>query len=289
MLREQAPEFADLPIRRSPTSGSSNWVFRLGEDLAVRVPRTEGYVRDLLNEIRWLPHLAPKLPVRVPAIVAVGHPSQLLPRPWTVVSWVPGELPVAGDATQQGQLARTLGDFLRTLHEVDTDGAQPSAQQWGYRCGEPVTDIIDEWADQAANALADLFDPAAVREAWRRLREVPPPSRPTCLVHTDLSSENLLTHPDGRLAGVIDFGGVGVGDCSVDFLYAWGMLGAPARQVLRTAAGADDATWARARAWAFVGPGLLTIDSYRHSMPARTARLVTMVEAVADEVGVDLR
>lgn len=71
MLREQAPEFADLPIRRSPTSGSSNWVFRLGEDLAVRVPRTEGYVRDLLNEIRWLPHLAPKLMLLL-AVKAVG-------------------------------------------------------------------------------------------------------------------------------------------------------------------------------------------------------------------------
>lgn len=289
MLREQAPDLAGLPIRRSPTAGSSNWVFRLGEDLAVRVPRTDGYAPDLLNEIRWLPHLTAKLPVPVPAIVAVGHPSRLLPRPWTVVSWLPGELPVAGDATQQDQFARTLGDFLQAFHEVDTDGAQPNAQHWGYRCGEPVTDIIDEWADQAADALVDLFDPAGVREAWRRLRQVPPASRPACLVHTDVSPENLLTHPDGRLAGVIDFGGVGVGDRSVDFLYAWSMLGAPAREVLRAAADADDATWTRARAWAFVGPGLLTIDSYRHSMPARTARLVTMVETVAHEVGVHLR
>ena len=83
--------------------------------------------------------------------------------------------------------------------------------------------------------------------------------------------------------------GVGVVDRSVDVIYARSMLGAPARHVLRTAAGADDATWTRARAWAFVGPGPLTIDSYRHSMPARKAHLITMVEAVVDEVCVHLR
>ena len=103
-----------------------------------------------------------------------------------------------------------------------------------------------------------------------------------------MSSENLLVAPDGSLAGVIDFGALGVGDRSVDLLYAWSMFEAPAREVLREAAGADDATWARARAWSFVGPGLLTIASYRERMPRRTARLVAMVEAVAGEVGVRL-
>lgn len=160
---------------------------------------------------------------------------------------------------------------------------------WGYRCGEPVTDTIDEWADRAASELADLFDEAAVHEAWRRLRRVPPATELPCLVHCDVSSENLLVHPDGSLAGVIDFGGMGVGDRSIDFLYAWSMLEAPARRQLRQAADAHEATWIRARAWAFVGPGLLTLATYRNSMPARTDRLITMVEAVAAEVGVRLR
>lgn len=257
--------------------------------MAVRMPRTDDYTQDLLNEIRWLPQLAPKLPVPVPTLVAVGQASELFPRPWTVVSWVPGHLPVALDDGQQGRFARTFGDFLQTLHGIDTDGAQPGAEHWGYRCGEPVTDTIDAWAEQAATALADLFNPAAIREAWRRLREVPPPTGHACLIHTDLSPENLLTHLDGRLTGVIDFGGLGVGDRSVDFLYAWSMLEAPARQVLKAAAAADEETWARARAWAFVGPGLVTIANYRHSMSSRSASLITMVETVAAEVGVELR
>lgn len=289
LLREQAPRLAGMPIRPSSTSGSSNWVFRLGETLAIRLPRSENYVADLVNEVRWLPHLAPELDVAVPDVVAVGQPSETFPRPWAVVSWVPGEVPLALDGTQQALLAGSLGTFLQSLHAVDTTDAPTEPGHWGYRCGEPVTDTIDGWAEQAAAELADVFDPAAVREAWQRLRDVPPASEPACWVHTDLSEENLLAHRDGRLAGVIDFGGVGVGDRSVDLLYAWSIFGASAREILRAASGADDATWARARAWAFVGPGLLTIADYRGTMPSRVERLTSMVDTIAAEVGIRLR
>lgn len=289
LLRAQAPRWAHLPVRPTPTSGSSNWVYRLGDELAVRLPRSDGNVPDLLNEVRWLPHLADRLPVAIPRVVAVGEPTQHFPRPWTVVSWVTGDPPRQLDPDQQGRLARSLGRFLRSLHELDTYGAPAGAASWGYRCGEPVTDTIDAWAEHAAAALTDLFDEAAVREAWRRLRDVPPATGPPCPVHTDVSAENVLTHADGRLAGVIDFGGTGVGDRSVDLLYAWSLLEAPAREQLRVEAGADEATWVRARAWAFVGPGLRTIADYRDVMPARTAGLTRMVEAVAAEVGVRLR
>lgn len=289
LLREQVAGLAHLPVAASDTSGSSNWVFRLGDTMAVRMPRTDGYAADLRNELRWLPHVAGGLPVPVPTVVAVGQPTPFFPRPWSVVSWVEGDLPLELDEAQQRQLALTLGAALQSLHAIETDGTPAGAEHWGYRCGEPVTETIDGWADQAAATLADLFDPGAVREAWRRLREVPAATRPPGLVHTDVSSENVLTSPDGRLAGLIDFGGAGVGDPSVDLLYAWSMFDPPARHLFRTSAGADDATWCRARAWAFVGPGLLTLHHYRTSMPTRTERLTRMVEAVAGEVGVRLR
>lgn len=289
LLRRQAPHLAHLAVREISTSGSSNWVFRLGDELAVRLPRTDGYVPDLLNEVRWLPHIADKLPAPVPRVVAVGDPSEQFPHPWTIVSWVAGDLPGTLDAAQQARLAVTLGGFLRTLHAIDTDGASAGSADWGYRCGEPVTDAIDGWADRAAAELADLFDERAVREAWRLLRDVPPATEPPCLVHCDVSAENVLVRSDGSLAGVIDFGGMGVGDRSIDFLYAWSMLDAPAREQFRKVADVDEETWIRARAWSFVGPGLLTLANYRGSMPVRTERLSTLVEAVAAEVGVQLR
>ncbi|MFT4295795.1 MAG: aminoglycoside phosphotransferase family protein [Micropruina sp.] len=292
LLREQVPELAAEGVRPSPTTGSSNWVFRVGDHYAARLPRADSYADDLAKEARWVPRLARELPVSVPDIVHQGVPSGLFPRPWTVVTWVPGDLPGDLGPDEQTALAENLGRFLRGLHTVDTQGQRPGAERWGYRCGEPVTDTIDTWAETAAaelSELSDLFDPRRVRRAWQKLRDVPPASTPPCWVHTDLSAENLLVGPDGQLVGVIDFGGLGVGDRSVDLLYAWSLFDQPAREALRRASGADEATWLRARAWAFAGPGLTTILSYRHSMPTRTARLTRMVEAVADEVGISLR
>lgn len=265
-------------------------MFRVGEHHAVRLPRADCYVADLMKEARWLPQLAPNLSVRVPDLVFLAQPSPLFSRPWAVVSWVPGDdVPGELGPAEQLLMARTLGEFVSSLHAVGTHGLIAGPSRWGYRCGEPVTDTIDAWAETAADGLTDLFDPRQVRRAWSRIRDVPQASTQPNWVHTDLSAENLLVGPDGRLVGVIDFGGVGVGDPSVDLLYAWSMLDQPARAVLGSASGVDEAAWLRARAWAFVGPGLLTILNYRTSMPSRTARLSRMVEAVADEVGVALR
>ena len=289
LLREQFSALAGQDVRPSRASGSSNWVFRVGDECAVRLPRSDSYTADLLTEAQFLPRLAPHLGVPVPEVRFLAEPSVEFPRPWTVVSWVPGETP--GELAPEGQarMAAALGRFLGRLHEVDTLGLDAGSQRWGYRAGEPVTDEIDGWAHSAADQLADLFDPVQVRAAWRRIREVPPASRPPCWVHTDLSVENLLASSDGDLVGVVDFGGLGIGDRSVDLLYAWSMFDASAREVLYSESEADEATWLRARAWAFVGPGLLTMAHYRRSMPERTARLTSMVEAIAEEVGISLR
>jgi aminoglycoside phosphotransferase (APT) family kinase protein len=288
LLREQFPQLAGENVRPSNAEGSSNFVYRVGDECAVRLPRSDSYSADLLTEARWLPRLAPHLSVPVPEVRFLAEPSDVFARPWTVVTWVAGETPKELDPAEQARMAVGLGRFMRQLHRVDTFGLSSGSEQWGYRAGEPVTDVIDGWADTAADHLRDLFDPRQVKEAWRRIRDVPPASNLPCWVHTDLSAENLLATPDGDLAGVIDFGGLSVGDRSVDLLYAWSMFDEPAREVLRSESEADEVTWLRARAWAFVGPGLLSIQNYRHSMPNRAAKLTKMVEAVAEEVGVSL-
>lgn len=289
LLREQFPTLASREVRPSHASGSSNWVFRVGDECAVRLPRSDAYIADLLNEAHFLPRLGPHLTVAVPEVLFLAEPTERFSRPWTVVSWIPGEPPLAFGAPEQVRLAASLGQFVRRLHRVDTFDLEPGPERWGYRAGEPVTDVIDGWVDSAAHQLEDLFDPGQVKEAWRRVREVPATSAQPCWVHTDLSSENLLATSGGDLTGVLDFGGLGIGDRSVDLLYAWSMFDSPARQVFRQESGADQATWLRARSWAYAGPGLLTIANYRHTMPARTATLTTMIETIADEVGITLR
>lgn len=109
LLREQAPHLAGLPIRPSPASGSSNWVFRIGEDLAVRLPRSDDYVGDLEKEVRWLPRLGPDLPVPVPEVVAVGRADERFPRPWAVVTWGAGGVPVVAGRAAAGPFGRIAG------------------------------------------------------------------------------------------------------------------------------------------------------------------------------------
>lgn len=288
LVDEQVPELADEPLVRSAESGSSNVVFRLGQKWAVRLPRSARYARDLQKELRWLPQLHPSLSVPIPVPHHQGRPTAEFPFEWAVMSWVPGTTPDELDADAQERLAVGLGRFTRELHAIDASGLPSGIDVWGYRCGDPVTDEIDDWASSAAAELTDLYDPSRVAEAWRRIRDVPP-SEVSCWVHTDLAAENLLVSHAGDLAGVIDFGGLGVGDPAVDLLYAWGLFDPPARETLRRAARVDDATWARARAWSFVGPGLLSLAHYRDSMPTRAARLRRMVEAAAADVGVVLR
>lgn len=219
----------------------------------------------------------------------LGQPSTLFARPWTVVTWVPGEPPGDLIPKQQLVLAEGLGRYIVELHRAPTFGEPAGPGRWGYRQGEPVTEETDRWVDQAAAALSDVYDPDAVQEVWVQVRRVPQASGPTCWVHADLSAENLLVGPDGELLGAVDFGCLGIGNGAVDLLYAWSLFDAPARERLRTTSGVDEATWLRARAWAFGGPGLLTLSEYRGTMLARTARLHRQVEAVAAEVGVDLR
>ncbi|MBZ4497340.1 MULTISPECIES: phosphotransferase [unclassified Dermacoccus] len=289
LLREQAPHLAQLAVRPSPASGSSNWVFRVGGHLALRLPRSDDYATDLGDEITWLPTLGAGVRTPIPRVEFVGTPSETFPRHWAVVTWIEGRTPTNLDASAQRSLASSLGEFVAELHAVDTDGEVGGAERWGYRCGDPVTDATDAWVDQAAATLSDLFDPTQVRLAWARLREVEAATGSRTWVHTDLSTENVLVRDGGTLAGVIDFGGLGVGDPAVDLLYAWDLFDAPARAVFARAAAADEATTARARAWAFPGPGLVTLAEYRDSMPERTVRLTRMVEAVAADVGVRLR
>ena len=135
LLLEQFPDLAREDVRPSSASGSSNWVFRVGGKFAVRLPRSESYTADLLTEAQFLPRLAPHLSVPVPAVRFLAEPSALFPRPWTVVTWVPGHCPVGLNPSAQKRLATTLGRFVRCLHRVDTWGMDPGAGAVGLPRG----------------------------------------------------------------------------------------------------------------------------------------------------------
>ncbi|MFI6858923.1 aminoglycoside phosphotransferase family protein [Streptomyces sp. NPDC050421] len=267
LIAAQFPRWAGLPATRVGTAGTANAMYRLGEDLVVRLPRTAGSADDTAKEHRWLPRLAPALPVAVPVPLGAGVPGYGYPYPWSVYGWLDGKCPTAGDTTEAAPLARDLAEFVTALHRIDpADG--PSS----YR-SEPLTARDRE----VRKALADLtteIDVAAVADVWETALRAPAPTGPPVWIHADLQPGNMLT-ADRRLTAVIDFGCLGLGDAAVDLIAAWYVLPAGARDTFRAAAEADDAAWARGIGWA-LSIALMELQHYRetNAFMADTARHV---------------
>jgi aminoglycoside phosphotransferase (APT) family kinase protein len=246
LLRDQFPRWADLPLERVDSGGTVNAIYRLGDELAVRLPLTASGARSLDWEGRWLHRLAPLLPVRIPAVVASGAPARGFGWNWAVHRWIEGETAVEGQLTKPDSLARELAGFVTAMRKVSLPDA-PRA----YR-GVPLA-TVDKATRAAIGELrltSEPFDADEALAAWERALAAPPWTGPDCWIHSDLMPSNLLV-AGGRLAAVLDFSTAGTGDPACDLIPAWNLLQAHARTVFRGAAGMDDATWARARGWAF--------------------------------------
>jgi aminoglycoside phosphotransferase (APT) family kinase protein len=291
LLEVSCPSYAGLRLRRLDASGSSNVLFRLGDDLLVRLPRQPGGTSAIETEQRWLPYVAAPLSVPVPQILAVGEPGFGYPERWSVVRWLEGEVPTGpthGEAPRSA-LARDLASVVTTLRglAVPDEAAADPGLRW-YR-GEPLSrmDASTRRAIAECRAIDGLdLDLDACAAAWETTMRLPGVSDrvPPRWHHADLAAENLLVQ-DGRLAGVLDFGGLAVGDPTVDLGVAWDVLDPVARELFRDLVGVDEATWLRGRGWA-LALGVMTFPYYWSTMPDRCAQRRAMTRAVlADAVG----
>jgi aminoglycoside phosphotransferase (APT) family kinase protein len=237
LLAEQFPEWTGLPLHRVEPDGTVNAIFRLGDDLALRLPRRGGSTTPGGTEFDWLPRLASMLPLEIPIPVAQGRPSRDYPWFWDVHTWVDGEIaPV--EAIDPIAAARDLARFVAALQQVDPAGA-PQGR------GIPLAQ-----RDVGMRHWFDSFhgDPA-VHEEWKRALAAPPWDGPPVWHHGDLDVRNWLVR-EGRIRAVIDWGSMGVGDPACDVMVAWKLHSREARDAFRKALPTDDATWQRARGWA---------------------------------------
>ena len=286
------PDHADEPVRRLESSGSTNSLFRLGDDLLVRLPRQPSGSAAIAKEARWLPVFGPRLPVSVPEVVAVFEPGCDFPRRWSVVRWIEGEHPGVvdhGDSvdSRREDLATDLAAVLEAMHRVEVPtGADSDPTLRGYR-GEPLAtmDQVTRENIERCRSLKDFgLDLDAVERIWDEALTLPGAAQRAApgWYHGDLAAENLLLQ-NGRLSAVLDFGSLSVGDPTVDLAVAWEILDPPARDVLRKRLGVEDAAWLRGRAWAL--SITLMIWYYWTTMPDRRASRMAIGRNILADAG----
>ncbi|QFY13233.1 phosphotransferase [Nonomuraea phyllanthi] len=249
LLRDQHPDLADRPLRLG-ARGWDNQMWRLGDDLAVRLPWATRDADELLRkEHAWLPVLAPRLPLPVPVPQCLGEPSALFPRPWIVTTWVAGEPADRAPVTRAEEAADALAAFLTALHRPVPDDAP--AGRFGR--GGSLADGSERFAKQLASAteLRLVPDPDAVRAVWDDAAVAPGWAGPPVWLHADLHPANVLT-ADGAICGVVDFSDLCAGDPAVDLAAAWSLLpdGAVDRFHAAYQPAPDAAALRRARTWA---------------------------------------
>ena len=244
LLAGQFPQWADLRIDPVVSYGTDHDIYRLGADLAARLPRIGWATKQAAKEAEWLPKLAPHLPLALPVQMAIGHPAEGYPFDWSVYTWLPGEN-ANGTIDDLDQAAIDLAAFVKALRQVDTTGA-PQRPHGGR--GGPLAEG-DAQVRRSVEQLGNRIDGAVALRSWEESLNASAWDGEEVWVHGDLLPGNLLV-VDGRLSAVIDFGGLNVGDPACDLQPAWNVFAGDSRRGFRAELEVDDSSWLRGRGWA---------------------------------------
>jgi aminoglycoside phosphotransferase (APT) family kinase protein len=259
LLRAQMAHLADRPLTKVAPWGTDHAIWRLGDDLAVRLPRIQWAARQPDFEAEWLPRLAPYLPVAIPEHVALGQPDESYPYRWAVQRWIPGDGAAFDRFDDPGAFARDLAAVVRALRTVPTDNAPPATNR-----ARPLAEY-DAATRQAVDRASRLIDAQAALAVWEAALAAPPYRGPDVWVQGDLEGNCLVS--DGRLCGIVDWGSACVGDPAVDAQVVWSPLFSDAsRRVFLDALEVDGATLARSRG-AAINQACAALPYYEHTYP----------------------
>ncbi|MDG4898516.1 aminoglycoside phosphotransferase family protein [Mesorhizobium sp. WSM4976] len=277
LVDAQFPEWRDLPVSRVASGGWDNRTFRLGDEMTVRLPSAATYSLQVEKEQRWLPKLAPLLPLPIPTPLAMGEPAEIYPWRWSVYRWIEGETAKNAHIADLVAFALSLADFLVALRGIDpTDGPAPGRHN--FHRGGPLTAYEDE-ARQAIATLEGRIDTQAATTVWEAALAATSHGPPVWF-HGDVASGNLLVE-DGGLSAVIDFGTSGVGDPSCDLAITWTFFEGASREAFRTRIDVDDATWASGRGWA-LWKALITVAGHDANQTEVDRQRQVIDEVLAD-------
>ncbi len=268
LISAQFPQWADLPITPAVPQGWDNRTFRLGATMSVRLPSAAPYAAQVEKEHRWLPELAPHLPLPIPVPLAKGAPAEGYPFNWSVYRWLEGETASTERVDDLIEFATTLADFLAALQRIDPAGGPPPGRHNFFR-GGPLT-VYDAETRQAIVALEGRIDVVAAAAVWEAALAATWHGPPVWF-HGDIAAGNLLVE-GGRLSAVIDFGTSGVGDPSCDLAIPWTFFQGEGRDAFRAALRPDDATWKRGRGWA-LWKALITLAGHIDADPPVAAKV----------------
>ena len=285
LVQDSFPEFGKLPVQPLAASGSSNQLFKLGDEFVVRLPRQPGGGKALLKEAQWLPQLREQLPLEIPEVVGVGNPIDAFTEHWLITHWIQGDHPQIEQTSQADQpaIAYDLAEFVVALRTcpIPKTALTDASLRW-YR-GRPLREFD---AEMQKNLLVckgklgrelDLDTAAAIWAEALRLPETDTSTRERWF-HSDLVAENLLLR-NGVLAAVLDFGTLAIGDPTIDLHGAWELFDAEARQIFRDRLAVNETDWLRGRAWGLaIACGALAY--YWGKMPARCEARLSMARAV---------
>ena len=254
--------------------GWDNTMYRVASDppRVLRLPRRHDAVPLLRHEQRWLPELAPHLPLPVPVPLHHGAPTEAFAAPWSLLPWLPGR---PADQPEDGcvEVAQALARFLRAVH-------RPAPADAPHNLGRGIPLI--ERGKRTWAALESLRDPLGpiVDTLWSTFLDLgrgPRCPHPPVWLHGDPHPGNLLVH-DGALAAVIDWGDVCQCDPASDLAVAWMLFDDDVRHAFFTTYGAGCELQARTRGWAIalgaVFAATSSDDPAFHAMARRTLERV---------------
>ena len=259
LLATQMPALANLPVTIVEPWGTDNAIWRLGDDLVLRLPRIHWAADQVDDDAVWLPRLASHLPVAIPEPVAIGEPGHGYPYRWAVHRWLPGEGASLDRIDDPVLFAQDLAGFVRALQAVSTQGAPPAHSR-----ARPLHEY-DEATRRIIDRASHMIDVAAAVAVWDEALAAPPYDGPPVWVHGDLEGNCLIL--EGRLSGVVDWGSACAGDPAVDVQVVWSPLfTGDSRSTFLAAVGVDDATLARSRG-AALNQACAALPYYLHTYP----------------------